>query len=54
MRVFGKNTCLEILNSKQKVNKVYVQKSVDEKFKETVLKLYKNVHFVEKDFFSFR
>ena len=30
MRIYGKNTCLEFLNTKQKVNKIYLQKNFDE------------------------
>lgn len=52
MRVFGKNTCLEILNSKQKINKVYLQKNCEENFKNKILEKFKNVNFVEKDFLN--
>ena len=37
MRVFGKNTCIEILNSNKKINKIYLQKNIDEVFKNKVL-----------------
>lgn len=52
MRVFGKNTCLEILNSKQKINKVYLQKNIEESFKNQVLAKFKNAHLVDKDFLN--
>lgn len=52
MRVFGKNTCLEILNSKQKINKVYLQKNCEDTFKNKVTAKCKNVNIVEKDFLN--
>lgn len=52
MRVYGKNTCLEILKSKQKIKKVLLQSSVDEKFKDQILSLYKNVELVDKEYLN--
>ncbi|MBE5746413.1 MAG: 23S rRNA (guanosine(2251)-2'-O)-methyltransferase RlmB [Clostridiales bacterium] len=52
MRIFGKNTCLEILNSNKKINKVYLQKNVEENFKNKVLQKCKNTIFVDKDFLN--
>ena len=52
MRVFGKNTCLEILKTKQKINKIYLQKSLDENFKNEVLSFGLKVNYCEKDFLN--
>lgn len=52
MRVYGKNTCLEILRNKKGIKKIYLQKSVDEKFKNEVEKLNNNVYYVDKDFLN--
>ncbi len=52
MRIYGKNTCIEYLKSGSKINKVYLQKNIDEKFKNEVCSLYKNTNLVEKDFLN--
>lgn len=52
MRIYGKNTCLEILKSNKNIKKVYLQKNCDDKFKNEVLSLYKNAILTEKDFLN--
>lgn len=52
MRIFGKNTCLEFLNTNKKVNKIYIQKNFDENLKQELTKKYKNVYVCEKDFLN--
>lgn len=52
MRVFGKNTCLEILKSNTKIEKIYLQKNVEEYLKNEVIKKHTNPFYVEKDFLN--
>lgn len=52
MRIFGKNTCLEFLKTKQKVNKIYVQKNFDENLLSKLKSKCQNVFVVEKDFLN--
>lgn len=52
MKVYGKNTCLEILKSKQNIKKVYLQKNIDENFKNTVLSFYPNCFLTDKDYLN--
>lgn len=52
MRIFGKNTCLEFLNTKNKVNKIYLQKNFDDKLKKEIIGKHKNIFVVEKDFLN--
>lgn len=52
MIIYGKNTCIEIFKNNENIKKVYLQKSVDEKFKNLVQGFYKNVFLVEKDFLN--
>ena len=52
MKVYGKNTCLEILKNGKNIKKVYLQKTVDEEFKNKVTNLYKNVFIVDKDYLN--
>ena len=52
MRIFGKNTCLEFLNSNNKVNKIYLQKNFDEKLILEINSKYKNVNICDKDFLN--
>lgn len=52
MKIYGKNTCIEFLKSKNGIKKIYLQKSVDTKFKEQVLSLNSNVNFCDKDFLN--
>lgn len=52
MRIYGKNTCTEFLKSKSKIKKIYLQKTVDEKFKNEILSLNSQVNFCDKDFLN--
>jgi len=52
MKIFGKNTCLEFLASKKKVNKIYLQKNFDETLSLDIKSKYKNVFIVDKDFLN--
>lgn len=53
MRVYGKNTCVEILkNNKNNIKKVYLQKNIDENFKSMVLNAFSNTYLVDKDYLN--
>ncbi len=52
MRIYGKNTCIEYLKSNNKIKRIYLQDSVDDKFKNQVLSLNKNVEYKNKDFLN--
>lgn len=52
MRIYGRNTCIEYLKSNNEIKKIYLQDSVDEKFKNQVLSLNKNVILKSKDFLN--
>lgn len=52
MKVYGKNTCIEILRNGKGIKKVYLQKSLDEKFKNEVQKFGREIYFVDKDFLN--
>lgn len=52
MRVYGKNTCIEILKNNSNIKKVFIQKNIDENFKLSVLKYFPKPIFVEKDFLN--
>lgn len=52
MRIFGKNTCLEFLNTNKKVNKIYLQKNFDENLTLDIKSRYQNVFLVEKGFLN--
>lgn len=52
MIIYGKNTCVEILKNNENIKKVYLQKNIDEKFKNQVLSFYKNAFLVDKDFLN--
>lgn len=52
MKIYGKNPCIEYLKSGNKIKKLYLQKSVDEKFKDEVKSLCSNIYYAEKDFLN--
>ena len=52
MRIYGKNTCIEYLKSNNKIKRIYLQDSVDDKFKNQVLSLNKNIEYKNKDFLN--
>ena len=52
MRIYGKNTCIEYLKSNNKIKGIYLQDSVDDKFKNQVLSLNKNIEYKNKDFLN--
>ncbi len=52
MKVYGKNTCKEILAKKENIKKVYLQKNCDEEFKQKVLECYPNAILCDKDYLN--
>lgn len=52
MKVYGKNTCIEILKKGNDIKKVYLQKTLEPEFKNTVLKLFPSAYLVDKDYLN--